>query len=147
MIQIRKAHNVEQICSVLMRCRNAFFDQSINYDEQLINLSKKFAQNAIVSVVYINDEIAGFTATYCNDKVEKVAFLSMIIVCDQFQQNGLGGLLLQHLLGDCKNNGMEQLRLEVDQNNKNAIAFYKKNGFKIEKSVSEHSMFMIKKLY
>lgn len=122
--------SLEEIESVMTNCSADFFDQSINNSEIIKSLAMKFFEKGIFICARDKDTIAGFVAFYANDKDNGCGFISMIIISRYFQGCGIGSNLLKLCAEQCKNNGMTTLRLEVNENNERAIAFYKKKGFK-----------------
>ncbi|GAB5413438.1 MAG: hypothetical protein Cons2KO_10410 [Congregibacter sp.] len=69
-------------------------------------------------------------AFYCNDEQSKVAYLSSIGVLPRFQRSGVAGRLLEECLRRCFAKDMRRIELEVNAENKKAIRFYKKHGFR-----------------
>lgn len=57
------------------------------------------------------------------------AELNYIAVDVKFRKQGIAGKLLNYVLNDLKDNMVENLTLEVNSDNKEAINFYFKNGF------------------
>ena len=64
---------------------------------------------------------------------------------DDIENRGYGSLLLSECERYCRSQGMKYLQLEVYSDNKNAVAFYKKNKFEIIKSNKE-KLLLIKEL-
>lgn len=52
-----------------------------------------------------------------------------IAVAEKEQRRGLGQLLLDSFVSDCRKRNTANIWLEVRESNKKAIAFYRKNGF------------------
>ena len=133
-----------EILEILFDFKKDFYNQELN-DDTVKFLASKFAKYATFVKILENDRALGFVAYYSNNTETKTAFLSMIVVSTEFQGLGIGTKLLNYIQEDCKNAGMNYLRLEVDGSNTNAISFYKKNCF-IEESKNDKSIIMIKKL-
>jgi len=64
------------------------------------------------------------------DKEEGIIWLG-IIVAEKYTGMGLGKLLMQLLMVDARIKRVKCIRLSVDNDNKRAIALYKKMGFKL----------------
>ena len=60
------------------------------------------------------------------------AELNYIVTDEKYRRCGVAQKLLDYTLDDLKNNMVENFSLEVNVNNKEAISFYLKNGFKIK---------------
>lgn len=135
----------KDIEAVMLACSTDFFEQSNNTPERIKELSQKFSKFAQVVSAKYESEIVGFIAFYNNDRINYSGFLSMLIVKNQFQGYGVGSMLLELCIEQCKKGGMTTLRLEVNRENARAIHLYEKIGFK-EVEKSEDSIFLEKKL-
>lgn len=133
-----KAESGQEIEAVLRSCRNDFFNQSLNNDETIAELCRKFAKFACVLVVCEGKSIAGFVAFYVNGET-KTAYISMIVIQKTYQGRGFGSVLLEQMIAECKRAGQQRIRLEVANQNEKAIGFYKKWGFAWEGQASETS--------
>ena len=112
----------------------------------LKDYAKKLSESAVVDIVSLENNIAGFSAYYCNDSVSKQAFLTQIAVADACRGMNIGNILLNTCIETSKQKGMEKLICEVDNINVGAILFYKKRGFTFLKKASEDSQLLIKYL-
>lgn len=73
-----------------------------------------------------NEEILGFAGIINTvDQYE----ITNIVVKKNYRKKGVGTLLLNNLIEFVKKNKPEKIYLEVNCNNKSAIALYKKHGF------------------
>lgn len=119
-----------EIYEILKSFAPFFYDQSVNREESICRLSEKFSEFAKFAVLKDSkNELYGFYALYCNDVITKTGYLSMIIVREKYQGYGLGRMLLQSAIEQCKINKMSLIKLEVDKTNLKALSFYKKMGF------------------
>lgn len=120
--------NKDEILSTLIHFKKEVFDKSIS-DEHFIALADKFAQYGVFVVASEGISDVGYVAFYCNDFETKTAFISMIIVGYKFQSNGYGRKLLGKALQIARKSGMNVVKLEVNQANRNALNFYYRAGF------------------
>ncbi len=118
----------EDILATIFRFKKDIFDKTIN-DEQLIALADKFVQHAVFIVASDNGSDVGYVAFYCNDMVNRSAFVSMIIVDSKHQGYGYGKGLLAKAIEVANGAGMASITLEVSKQNSNAIGFYHKLSF------------------
>ena len=86
--------------------------------------------------VFIDDIIKGFIGLCEN-------YIAGIFVKNNYQNMGIGNALLKRAKEECK-----ELSLDVYAKNKQAIKFYEKNGFRIDKSyiqeeTNEKSFYMV----
>lgn len=145
-IQLKALNTEIDIYDSLKSCADSLFNQRINNDETLMELSKKYAKYGRCYVVTIDDVTAGFVASYINDMVSLRAFLSILVVSNQYHGLGLGSLLLDVVLTSCKIFRMKELFLEVDANNEIAISLYEKRGFIIKDKTKPNSIIMCKNI-
>ena len=75
------------------------------------------------------DRLVGLVAAYIrsSDKIE--GFISSVSLCDDFQGQGVGSLLMQRCLASASAYGLAKLSLEVAEQDTRACAFYVKLGF------------------
>ena len=80
------------------------------------------------------------------------ATICQICVNPVYRRNGLGTLMIEELVSDCKANRVRTVTLEVRENNEAAIKLYEKNGFKktVVKEAyytnGDNAVYMIKEL-
>ena len=118
-----------EILNIMEKSAKSFYNQKINNQARLKELSEKFQNYGIFIKVCENKNIVGFAALYCNDSKSGIAFLSMIIVNSEYRKRGVGKNLLNMVLLKCIECKMNFIELEVDKSNYEAISFYKKNNF------------------
>jgi len=145
-IILKPLNSEKDIYASLKLCADSLFNQSINNEESLIGLSKKYAKYGRCFVVVMDEDVTGFVAFYINDKESLRAFLSIIVVRNCYHGLGLGSLLFDVVLSSCKLSGMKELWLEVDAGNAIAISFYKQRGFKKSECTSSDSILLSKRI-
>lgn len=96
-----------------------------NYTKKLVNKSN------ILTVRNHCNDLVGLCAFYCNDNVNKKAFISTIGMLNDYKGEGIGGELLTKTFIVCRKLSMRKVLLEVSLDNKTAFKFYKKNNFKV----------------
>ncbi len=79
------------------------------------------------AIVAERGEIAGFGIMHYGDET---AHLSLLAVRPNLQQRGLGALLMAWLEKPALVAGIDSIRLEARADNPNALAFYRKQGFR-----------------
>jgi ribosomal protein S18 acetylase RimI-like enzyme len=93
----------------------------------------KLIDRAVI-LSFSETEIKGFIAFYANNKKDKKAFLSLVLVDESLREQGIASVLLESSIKLLKKRGFVTYNLEVLKNNKQAIRFYKKYGFNIVSS-------------
>lgn len=118
-----------------------------------VPLSKKvnildYAQKALELGINIfakkGNSVIGICMGYVNDTKNKVAYISTIAVLPKYRNLKIGNKLINEFKICAKNNKMKIIKLYVHSNNKNAIKFYERNGFKSidEKANYEYNITM-----
>ncbi len=85
-------------------------------------------KNNFFYIVQSKEKIIGYVLAGKINKNETK--LISIAISPKFQNKGIGSKLIEHLFEEIKENNLNQINLEVRENNKKAIKFYKKMGFK-----------------
>jgi len=106
---------------------------SIPIDEYV----NKITQFATIIPYWVCGDLKGFIAYYNNDESKELAFLTMILICRDFQGRGIGKLLLEFSINDLTKNGFKNYGLEVLKSNDNAIRLYERFGFITKESRGE----------
>jgi len=113
----------------------------VSLSQQIFNRDHKEANNIITKALKA-DNIIQYTATLGNKLIGIAAVYfesdeSSIFglgISPPFQGKGLGKELLNLILEDLENRGIQNITIEVDSTNKNALNLYIKSGFGIETS-------------
>jgi ribosomal protein S18 acetylase RimI-like enzyme len=105
-------------------------------NELLIDSSIEDYVNKIYSFSTIithssNGKLNGLISYYNNDINKETAFLTMLVVAQEYRQNGIGAQLLDYSIKSLQREGFRRFQLEVLKANKSAIQFYKKFNFEI----------------
>lgn len=124
---------------------NPYFIPKLDDRVDIKEYSKKIYQNALRLEIFKQDRLSGLLGCYINEE-EGFSFITVLSVLPQFQKQGIAQLLIDELLNKLiENSKINRVVLEVSNENSNAIAFYKKNNFKIIKSM-DSSMLLSKSL-
>ena len=105
----------------LLELDNSLFEQSKYTFQQFHQM---FQQDEYKIWIYTQEKIVAYAIVYKNFDFYE---LFKIGVSNEFQNTGIGSQLLREIKKEC---GSIPLKLEVSSKNLNAIAFYKKMGFK-----------------
>jgi ribosomal protein S18 acetylase RimI-like enzyme len=82
----------------------------------------------------VNDRMTGFACCFLTGNAGEMK-LDKLYVHHDHQRKGYGAMLLEHALGVAHEHDCATLMLAVNKYNRNAIAAYKKYGFRIAESV------------
>lgn len=118
-------HEPAEIRDALINLGSSLFDQTVNTPERLTSLAEKYSSKAHAVTLSCDRQLVGLSAFYDN---EAVAFISMLVIRHEKQNQGYGTALLKEVLQKCKKN--TSVQLAVSSANSKAIKFYQKVGFK-----------------
>ena len=154
---------IEQICYLhdgksLFKLFDNINLQSVTYDVYLEQILEKYIDGIPKLWLLIDEkkEVQGFSLGYIPTK--KTAYIpkhvdygtdfyiASFFILPRFQRKGGGKLLLKKIVDFCYKNKIKKLFLNVDKNNKKAITFYNKMGFRITKEIT-NEYFMHKLIY
>ncbi|MDO5558716.1 MAG: GNAT family N-acetyltransferase [Oscillospiraceae bacterium] len=140
-IHIESSSEIEKILEIFTPCLKSLSSGEVN--------KRNFAQklSSFGNVFVITDDTGcmfAFSAFYCNDIINKKAFLSLIAVKPEFTRMGLGNMMLDFVSEYVKKSGMTSLFLEVRKTNSSAVKFYKNQDFEFIDDESEYSYYMRK---
>lgn len=119
----------------------SYLEKAYNIEKLREELSKT---NSFFYFIKHQDKIAGYLKVNVKDKQTEAMGndaleIERIYIRKEFQKLGLGKKLLNHAFAVAHDQQVRKIWLGVWEENKNALAFYKKNGF--IKS-GQHSFFM-----
>lgn len=101
------------------------FIRGADIEEYIYKISSK----AEFIAHYVEGRCAGFVAFYCNDFVNKNAFITLVLIAPSFRGQGLSNILIKCVLGICKKRKFKACFLEVYKDNYPAIKLYRSLGF------------------
>jgi len=143
-ITIRKMHykDTKQVQSIAKTTWNATYEDIIplevqnNYLKSAYNdeMMKQRLERSFLYVAEVEDKVVGF-ANYSpvsdGGKVE----LAAIYLYPEFQGKGIGSALLQQAIKELE--GIKEIYINVEKDNKIGMAFYEAKGFEIVKEFDD----------
>ena len=139
---IRKA-SLEDL-SIIQQLNNSLFKlEKENYDSTLVNdwpLSEEgkeyfldLINNHYVIVAELDNNVVGYLAGSIEEKGSYVEIqygeINNMFIDDKYRGNGIGKLLINNFKEYCKSKEISNIKVVASYKNKNAIEFYRKNGF------------------
>jgi ribosomal-protein-alanine N-acetyltransferase len=112
----------------LWECDSRFM-QPLSSRVNLCDYAIKMARLADRFEAWDADRLVGLVAAYIRNSNKIEGFISSVSVCDEFQGQGVGSLLMQRCLASASAYGLAKLSLEVAEQDIKACAFYLKLGF------------------
>lgn len=127
---------------IMFACDDAF-TVSVTNRSNFEELFDKIDRNAAFLGAYTkNGEIAGYSAFYDNDAVNRTAYITLFCVRTQMQRMHVGTALMDASIEEAASGGMDRIKLEVLKVDKGAIEFYKHNKFVITGCATDDSYYM-----
>ena len=80
---------------------------------------------------WVNGDLAGLVAVYCNAPDMNTAFITSVSVLPHWQGRSIASRLMEDCIAHVSGLGFARLELEVGGNNQAAIALYEKHGFAV----------------
>lgn len=111
-----------------------------------LSLALKLTEKGIVIKYVVDEHPVSFAAFYCNDSIEKNAYLSLIAVLPEYTGQGIARTMLDKVVEISKAKGMETLRLQVRNDNERAIRLYSNYGFKMMSYNDDNTFYMEKSI-
>ncbi|MFZ7133439.1 MAG: GNAT family N-acetyltransferase [Eubacteriales bacterium] len=127
---IRTINNNEQErLTAFLKEMDSAFPIPLSTKVDIGTYSYKVLSKGIVLCNESSGKITGVLLGYANDVLTKSAYISTLVILEEYRNSGLGSLLISHMKWFCRNRGMNTLSVFVHKCNKNAIRFYQQNGF------------------
>lgn len=135
--ELKDLEDIQNLNKELFDLELECYDTTLVKDWSISNEGKKYFEdlinNSYVIVAILNNEIVGYLAGTINEKgsYENVQYgeINNMFIKDSCRGYGVGKSLVSEFKLYCKNNGINNLIVTASAKNKNAISFYKKNGF------------------
>jgi ribosomal-protein-alanine N-acetyltransferase len=112
-----------------LQCCDDQFIPRLSSRLEIIKYATKIVENANTFEAWIDDELVGLIATYCNSPDRKVAHITSVSVLQKWHNKGIAKQLLVNCIDAVNGLGFKSMHLEVDTSNEKAISFYTKHGF------------------
>lgn len=123
-----QAANIQNVSEHLKRCDSTFIPM-LSSRLDIDDYSIKILKNAKTFEAWIDDELIGLVAAYCNSSDQLNAYITSVSVLPDWQGKGLAAQLLTNCIVSVRNLGFEKIDLEVNAANKAAMALYLSHGF------------------
>ncbi len=133
----------EQVLTFLRETDKEFkhpLSEKVNLEEY----ARKLSQYSSFSYCVEQDEMIGMISCYTNRPPE--GYISNVCVKSSHQGCGVFSKMLDELLKRSATLGIKRLKLEVNDDNENAIWVYEKWGFRIIGNASQCSKYMVLEL-
>jgi ribosomal protein S18 acetylase RimI-like enzyme len=92
------------------------------YAEKLAAQSERFE-------AWIDSELAGLVAAYCNAPDNGLAYVTNVSVLPRVQRHGIATHLLERCIAHARQLGFAACGLQVAEDNKQAVSLYEQHGF------------------
>ena len=118
----------EKIEEHLHAC-NASFMPLLSDRLDLSVYAEKIADKANCFEAWVEGELVGLVAAYCNDTEKRTAFITSVSVLPGWKGKGIASKLVSQCIAYVGRSGFRCIELEVGVQNSAAIRLYEKHGF------------------
>lgn len=126
---LNKEHITEkELYSFLLSINNEF-PIPLNNKTDLKETANKLYLLGDVFCLKDRGNIIGLVAGYSNNKENKTAYISVLVLLEKYRGKGLASELVKVFLGNAKTNGMNKVFLYTHSTNVKAVSLYKRLGF------------------
>ncbi len=129
-----------------MRDCDSSFSFSVIHRDNFSTLFNKIHKYAVFLAFAYDKARIGYAAIYANDKSTETAYITLICIAVPYQGKRFGTLLMDECFRVSAKAGMKRIRLEVLEQNHQAIRFYEVCGFRNEGRATEKSRYMIREI-
>ncbi|MGI8639538.1 MAG: ribosomal protein S18-alanine N-acetyltransferase [Pyrinomonadaceae bacterium] len=132
-IEIIKEVDISDIIEIQTECRLSPWSYQDYQDEILRRDSASFTaknKQTVIGFIIARLIIPENYNNYNNSFLKLEAEIYNLAVKPNFQQKGIGNLLLRQFIQKAKENQVNSIWLEVRESNQTALSFYKNNKFK-----------------
>ena len=142
-MKLKELNNNYDIYNLLMDFEDCFPHLKEKVDN-LQSFSNKLNQYANVIVLQKDGKNIAMSAFYSNDVIDFTGYITLIGVKSDYRGLNIGNRIMNETILIMKKCGMKKVCLEVDNDNVQALGFYKHIGFKEIGFKSENSLYLEK---
>ena len=122
-----------QIAEHLRSCDSDFLPP-LHDRVEIRDYAQKIVSKATRFEAWSDSKLIGLVATYCNDQMQHIAYLTSVSVLRTWTSQGIAAYLVNQCIEHTKTIGMRLITLEVAEQNRPAIKLYQKYGFIISRT-------------
>ncbi len=119
---------------------------TLKNEARLLAFATKLYNNAGFCLCRDEGKLIGMIAFYANGQGADFAYIPHVYVSPNFRKMGLFSRMLNTIEEYVRKKGFSEIRLEVENDNKDAQSAYLRNGFSLVKIASPHSVYLKKTL-
>jgi len=127
MLEINNIISKRELTDII-RVSSDEFKPPLNTLIKISDYCEKLLEKASIFVARENNIVVGLIAFYCNDQVQKQAYLSYLYVRTDKRRKKIGQTLLRKAILHSRECGMKSMKLETRRDNPSTF-LYRINGF------------------
>ncbi len=108
---------------------SALFVPPLGQRVHIADYGKKIAENCVTFEAWDGGSLVGLIAAYFNDINNYTGFITSVSVLKEHVGRGIGSKLLEQCFEHAQEHYFREIKLEVFNQNKNAILLYQRSGF------------------
>ena len=134
-----RALSQEEILEFLKKNENDHY-KKLSELVDLNSYAEKLSEKALHFTLYEKEKLVGFSASYFNNDISKVGYISVISILAGYRRFGLGGILINHIIKYARENLYKEIVVKPDCNNSALIGFFEKYGFIMSEKIANRCL-------
>lgn len=130
-VNVIQCHNTDKL-RVFLEKVDKTLPVPLSSRVDLDSYAKKVITNGSVLAVESDSEICAASLFYCNNEINRTAYITLLATDPNYKRNGFAETLLDETEAFCKKRGMNVVELDTEKTNTIAISLYSKNGYIID---------------
>jgi ribosomal-protein-alanine N-acetyltransferase len=118
----------EQIAEHLEQCATLFVPTLVGR-VNIVAYANKIWSNATRMVAWSDDGLVGLVGVYCNDQVNRTAYVTTVSVLPDWSGKGIATRLVRRAVDHARCQGLQRISLKVAREHGFAIHLYENCGF------------------
>lgn len=126
---LNKEHITENELYDFLLLTNDEFPVQLNEKTDLKETANKLYLLGDIFCLKDRGNIVGLVAGYSNNKEDKMGYISVVVLLNEYRGRGFAAELVKTFLKNARTKGMKKLFLYTHRENAKAVSLYKKLGF------------------
>jgi len=131
MLKVQTLISQKELVDFIESSSNEFKPPISRMVESIDDYCKKLLEKAALFIARENHIVVGVIAFYCNDEIQKQAYLPYFYIKPDNRSQGIGQMLLRKAILHSQTCGMKSMKFETWADNR-SISLYREHGFRQE---------------
>lgn len=135
MLKVQTLISQKELVDFIESSSNEFKPTISRMVESIDDYCKKLLEKAALFIARENHIVVGVIAFYCNDEIQKQAYLPYFYIKPDNRSQGIGQMLLRKAILHSQTCGMKSMKVRTEADNR-SISLYRRNGFRQEETMN-----------